>query len=140
MSAEKRESVQVAPDVGYEKRVVEVKHRFQDVLVSRISQLIWLVVTVGDVLLLTRMALRLIAADPASGFVNFIYSSTNVLTAPFLGITAAPQIGDGGIFDVAALVAILVYSFVAWVVVRLLAIVLSSSSGSRSVSKVEYLD
>jgi uncharacterized protein YggT (Ycf19 family) len=118
------------------QRVVEYTPTTRSIVVSRISQLLWLVAAIIISLIAVRFALKLIAANPANGFVSFIMSVTDVLVAPFNGITTAPTAGTAQI-DVAALIAVVVYLLVTWVIVTLFRIIFADTNGVRHVSTVE---
>jgi hypothetical protein len=83
---------------------------------------IYFVLGVIEVLLLFRLLLKLLGANPASGFVNFVYNISGILSAPFRAIfSSATNNGDvtKGIFEPATLVAMIVYCVVAWGIVNL---------------------
>jgi YggT family protein len=83
-----------------------------------IHRLLYFVLDVICGLLIIRFILRLAGANPGTGFVNFIYALTNPLVAPFRGIF--PGISTGpGVVDWAALMAIIVYVLVIWLLLRL---------------------
>ena len=92
----------------------------------RVSQLVWLVFGVGIALIAIRFVLLLLGANPDAGFTNFIYTVTNPLVRPFEGIFGAPDL-ETGVLDPASLVAIVVYSLLAWVVAKLVDILVGES-------------
>jgi uncharacterized protein YggT (Ycf19 family) len=101
----------------------------------RVSQLVALIFGVGIALIAIRFFLLLLGANPDAGFTNFVYSVTNPLVAPFEGIFGAPNL-ETGVFDPASLVAIVVYSLVAWVVAKLIDIAMGETrTGVRSRSR-----
>lgn len=138
MANEVHEDVHVVRDVGYERRqrVVESAPSTQQVLVSRISKFIWLVAGVVALLIAFRFILKLIAANPASGFASFIYGITDVLVAPFMGLTATPAAGSA-VVDIAAVFALVVYILVAWIIVRLFRILFTEPNSRRRVTTYE---
>lgn len=79
---------------------------------------IWYVVGIVDLLLLLRIVFYLFGARSV-GFASFLYNITNPLVAPFRGIFTNPS-ADGSFFDVASLVAIVVYVLIGWLVSRLI--------------------
>jgi hypothetical protein len=99
------------------------EHRVQDVAAERrftlgkVEQLVWLVVGIIDGLIGVRVLLKLIAANPDSPFVGFIYSASGLFLWPFAGATASPASG-GMVLEIPALIALLVYALLGWVVVR----------------------
>lgn len=91
---------------------------------STAANAVWYVLGVVEVLLALRFILKLLGANPASGFVNFIYSVTGLLTAPFDNIfgVASPNAGDvvRSVLEPSILVAAAVYALIAWGIVKLL--------------------
>ena len=83
------------------------------------QRVIWFVVGVINVLLAIRFTLLLLGANRTAGFVDFIYSITSVFVAPFVGIFGEPTYGRF-MFDWSSLLAIVVYSLIAWGIVRLI--------------------
>lgn len=63
--------------------------------------------------------MKLIAANPNSEFAQFIYAITEPFMLPFRGLTATPAAG-GIVIEIPALIAIIVYALLAWVVVKLI--------------------
>ena len=61
-----------------------------------------------------RFVLKLIAANPDSGFTVFIYGITGVFIAPFNAIMGTPTFG-GSSFEVTTLIAMAVYALLFWV-------------------------
>lgn len=144
MASERREEVRVVRGDGVEKqqRVVERTPSVQNVLVRRLSQLIWLITGIIVLFIGFRFILLLMAANPANAFANFIYSVSDVLVGPFLGLINSIAIEPGGVIEIASLIAIVVYFVVAAIIVQLLRIVLSGTGGTRQVRTVrrERLD
>lgn len=78
-----------------------------------------------DVLLAFRLVFKLTGASPGSGFVNFIYSLTQIFIAPFAGIfhqATTTGIETTAVLEPATLVAIVVYAILAWGIIQLIAI------------------
>lgn len=86
-------------------------------------QLVWFVVGFINVILILRVVFLLFNAQ-TSGFTGFLYNVTSPFVMPFLGIFPAPTTGVT-YFDTAALVAIIIYSLVAWGAVTLIRIISS---------------
>ena len=80
--------------------------------VARISQVIDYIFYVIYALLAIRLLLALLAARPSAGFVQFIYSVTNPLYAPFKGIVASPSVEGGYTLALPIVIAIVVYALV----------------------------
>lgn len=65
-----------------------------------------------EILLLFRLVFKLSAADPANGFVNFIYNVTNFFVAPYASF----------IFEPGTLIAMAVYALLAWGIAKIITI------------------
>ncbi len=85
----------------------------------RSSQIVWYILGLVEVLLMFRFVLKVLAANPLSGFTNMIYSLTAPLVAPFVGIIRLTS-AEGSLFEWTTIIAALVYLCVAWGLVYLL--------------------
>lgn len=117
--------VRVARDRGAEQQLTAFK----------LGQLLWTIAGIIIVLILLRAVLELIGANAANGFVHLVYSVTGPLVRPFRGIVSNPQSGRM-VLDVAALIAVIVYAFVTWAIVRLLEVAFFNTR-SRTVVDAE---
>lgn len=87
------------------------------------TNIVWFVVGIVEVLLGLRFALKLLGANPSSGFADFIYSFTNILTAPFdslFGVATAQSGSVQSVFEPSILVAAVVYALIGWGIVKLM--------------------
>ncbi|MDX1992420.1 MAG: hypothetical protein SF029_08525 [bacterium] len=139
MASERQERVRVERGDGFERRqrVVEVTPSARTVFVSRVSRFLWLLATVVTVLIGIRFVLKLIAANPTNTFADLIYSITDVLVAPFVGLINTPAAANGAVFDVPALFAIVIYLLATWALVQLFRILFASTNSTRRVTTVE---
>ena len=86
---------------------------------------VWYVLGFIEILIGFRFILKLLGANPASGFVDFIYSITGLLTAPFdsiFGVAKAEAGSVDSVFEPSILVAAAVYAVIAWGIVKLITI------------------
>lgn len=125
--------VERQPVVQTQHQVVEDPSASGRVLVARISGIIWLLFGILDGLILLRIGLKLIGADPTTGFASFIYGFTDVFLAPFSGLVASPVIGNG-VLEIYSFIALVVYTLLAWVIVRLFRLVFTPARTSQSVT------
>ena len=139
MTTEQREEIRVVRDDNFERkqRVVERQPSTQSVVVSRLSQFIYLILAIVLALLAFRFVLFLLAANPANSFAGIIYGITDVLVAPFVGIVSTPTFEGGSAVDVASLFAMVVYSLVGWGTVQLIRILFSDAGGVRRVKTIQ---
>ena len=88
----------------------------------RAAAVVGFIVGVVDILIAARFLLKLLGAAAQSAFVNFVYTVSGPLVAPFQGI-----FGNGGSkansFETADLVAIVVYAVIGWGLVMLIRII-----------------
>jgi hypothetical protein len=94
--------------------------------VAKIQQAIYMLFGILEGLLGIRFVLGLLGANPGAGFAQFIYGVTAPFLAPFVGLFGQPTF-EGVIFEWNALVAILVYALLAWVIVKLVVLGLGDS-------------
>ncbi|OGZ72970.1 MAG: hypothetical protein A2908_00120 [Candidatus Staskawiczbacteria bacterium RIFCSPLOWO2_01_FULL_38_12b] len=81
-------------------------------------QIVWYLLGVVEFLLAFRFVLKLLGANPNAGFSSFIYGVTYPIAAPFLSVFNIIQI-EGNILEWTTLLAMLVYFFIAWAIVKL---------------------
>lgn len=98
----------------------------------RIAQVVYIVFGIVIALIIIRVILMALAANPGAGFTSFIYGITGPLVAPFQGIFATPRSSGGSVFEFSSVIAIIVYALVAWAVVRLIEIM-----GPRRTTTIE---
>ena len=100
---------QVTRDVASERR----QQLFQ------VDWIVWTVLGVLEILLGLRFFLKLIAANPASGFAVFMYGITRVFVAPFTSLIGTPSFG-GSTLEVTTLIAMAIYALVFWLILRVI--------------------
>jgi uncharacterized protein YggT (Ycf19 family) len=88
---------------------------------NRGVMIVWLVLGIVEALLIIRVALKALGANPAAGFSQLVYSVSAPLVLPFQGIFPTP-VTSRSVLELSALVAIAVYALIAWGIVRLIAI------------------
>lgn len=92
---------------------------------AKVTQVIWLVTSILEVLIGVRVLLKLLGANPQAPFAQFIYSITAVFLAPFNALFTSPAAG-ASVLEISSLVAMLVYALIAWGVVRVMWVTLES--------------
>lgn len=91
--------------------------------VRKIDQTVWLIAAVIEVLIGLRVFLKLIAANPQSGFANFIYNITAPFLAPFAGLTATPS-ANGSVLEISSIIAMVVYALLFWLIIYVIHLIL----------------
>lgn len=88
-------------------------------VIFRTYQIIWYILGVIEVLLAFRIALKVLGANPFSGFTNLVYKLSNPLALPFSGILGVTVIGSS-VFEWSTFIAVAVYFLVAYGLVELM--------------------
>lgn len=107
------------PQVKQQTREVETKASGK----TTAANIVWYIVGFIGVLLAFRFVLKLLGANPNSGFVDFIYAVSGVFTAPFDNIFGVATTTNGtvsSVFEPSILVAGVVYLLIGWGIVKLL--------------------
>lgn len=86
--------------------------------IFRTYQIIWYVVGVIETLLIFRILLKALGANPRSGFTQLVYALSDPLALPFRGIFPTPVV-SGSVFEWSTIIAGLVYLVVAYGLVQL---------------------
>lgn len=92
--------------------------------IFRTYQVIWYILGVIEVLLIFRLLLKILGANPVSGFVNFIYGLSDPFALPFSGIlrtTVSPSYGS--VLEWSTIIAMIVYLVIAFGLVQLLQLI-----------------
>jgi hypothetical protein len=88
-----------------------------------VEYLIYFVFGLLEILLGFRLVLKLMGANTASGFVRFIYGSTNIFIYPFEGIFrrgVSQGLETVSVLEPSTIVALVVYAVLSWGIVVLL--------------------
>jgi len=100
-STSESQTVQKEPEQG--KRVFTFKA----------TQLVWLFFGILETLILLRILLKLLGANPANPIAVFIYGFTGIFVSPFMGLTGTPAL-EGKVLEISSLIAVVVYALIAW--------------------------
>ena len=92
-------SEQITRDVAAERRLG----------FSQATRIVWTILIMLEIMLGLRLLLKLIAANPDSGFTVFMYGVTAPFIAPFIGLVGTPTSG-GTIFEATTLIAMAIYA------------------------------
>jgi Ca2+/Na+ antiporter len=81
-----------------------------------LSRVVMFVFGVIEALILVRFVLLMLGANIQAGFVQWIYQTSGYFMIPFTAMFGTQSV-DGAIIEWSALVAILVYAIIAWLIV-----------------------
>lgn len=87
-------------------------------LADKVVEAIYLLFGVVNALIVLRVVLRALGANPANPFADFVYGTSAPFLTPFVGPFPPTQLGTG-ILEWHAIVAVIVYSLVAWLLAKL---------------------
>jgi hypothetical protein len=87
--------------------------------VFRETRVVWYIFGAIEALLILRFLLRALAANPEAAFTQFVYAASQLFVAPFVFVFGTPSIG-GSALELSTLLAMVVYWFLAWGIVKLL--------------------
>jgi hypothetical protein len=99
------------------KSIQQEPEREQRIFTFKATQLIWLFLGILEALILLRIGLKLIGANPASPIVALIYGVTYLFLFPFEGMVVTPSAGSM-VLELSSLFAMLIYALIAWAVER----------------------
>jgi hypothetical protein len=82
------------------------------------TQIVWYILGILEALLAFRFVLKLLGANSAAGFTDFIYTVTHPFAAPFLNVFSQTKV-QGSVFEWTTLLAMIVYWLIAMALIRL---------------------
>jgi hypothetical protein len=92
---------------------------------GRIVNITYFLFGILELVLVLRVILHIVGANPDNSFANFIYG----LSSPFVGLFASlmqnPALGTTGVLEITTIIAMVVWAIVAWIVARLIWLVMS---------------
>lgn len=107
-----------SPSIGSAGRWHQVHTEVRTPVETVISRVIWYAFGVIEAFVGARFLLLLFGANAEAGFVDFVYRVSDVWMAPFLAVFDTQRVA-GSVFEWSALVALVVYAFIAWGLVAL---------------------
>lgn len=102
-----------------EERIIHDVATEQRLALVRVTQFIWLIAGALEALIGIRILLKLIAANPNSGFARLIYGITDLFLLPFFGLTITPS-ANGVVLEIPSIIAMLVYALFFWALVKVI--------------------
>lgn len=89
-------------------------------LFKLLQDLITFIMALVEMLLVFRFVLKLLAANPQAGFVDWVYETTLPLLRPFLFAFPTPSVRGGFTLEFTTLFAIFTYAFAGYLIQELL--------------------
>ena len=121
MSVDRKKKVVVRQegDHVHEEHIVEDKNLEERQSVSKVVQFTWFLFGLLEALIGFRIFLKIIGANPGNWFTSLVYQLSDIFLWPFQTITTNPQF-QGFVFEISSLIALFVYAFIGWAVVRVI--------------------
>ncbi len=88
-----------------------------------LRDLLGFIIAIVELLLIFRFVLKLLAANPQAGFVNWIYEMSQPLLQPFLFAFPTPSVRGGFTLEFTTLFAIFAYAFIGFILQELMEII-----------------
>ena len=132
------QDLEPAPAVATDRIETRISDPYRDrrALSIKLTQAIYLIFAVIEVLLLSRFALKALGANAETGFAQLIYAVTGPLVAPFLGLFGTPTPTGGAALEPYTLLAFVVYAAVGWLLARVVWL-LFGETRSSSVARTD---
>jgi hypothetical protein len=102
--------------------------RERRIFTFKATQLVWLLFGILEALILLRIGLKLIGANPDSQIVNLIYGITALFLFPFKDLIGSPTSGNM-VLELSSMFAMLIYGLIAWVIERIVWLIFYRPSG-----------
>lgn len=93
--------------------------------VARVVRVIGFIFGILELLLVLRIGLRLLEANPANAFANLIYGLTQPLVFVFATLFANPSVGPGNVLELTTIIAMVAWAILGWALTRLVWLALS---------------
>ncbi len=93
-----------------------------------VARVVNAIIGIIEFALAVRIVLELFGASASSSFVAWVYSITAAMIGPFVGAFPGLAMGPASIIDVVAILAMIGYAILGWLVVRLLMFIFSTMS------------
>ncbi len=106
--------------------------REQRVATFKVTQVIWLLLGLLEVVIALRVIFKLIAVNGANPFAALLYNVTNLFVAPFASLVSAPASG-GMVLEISSIIAMIVYLLIAWGLERIVYVLFYRPRGPVSV-------
>ena len=132
---DRREETVVTQQPGYATtervtRDVAAENRMR---LFQVNRIIWSLLGLLEILLVFHFVMKLIGANPASGFGAFLYGITGPFLVPFTGLLPTPTLANSSI-EATTIVAMAVYALFFWGVVYVIRIAMDRPN-ARTVSR-----
>ena len=113
--------------------------REQRVATFKVTQLIWLLLGLLEIMLAMRVVFKLIAVNADNLFASLLYFVSGIFVAPFASLTSAPALGSM-VLEISTIIAMFVYMLIAWGLERIVYVLFYRPRGPVSVRQTIVSD
>ena len=92
-----------------------------------VVQLVNVIIGIIEAAFAIRIVLELFGANPTAPFIAWVYGATGSMLGPFAGAFPNISLGGGMVLDVVALLGMIVYAVLGWVLLQLLSFIFSTA-------------
>ena len=112
-------------DMNLDEKRRSISAAKQNSVVARIVNIVLFLFGALELLLVVRLVLQLFGVNAGNGFAVFIYTLSAPFVALFSSLLQNPVLSGTSVLEITTIVAILVWGIVAWLVSRLIWLVMS---------------
>ncbi len=112
-----------ALNLGEKKRGIAAAN--QNSSTARIVNVAYFIFSILELLLVVRIVLHLVGANAQNTFATFIDSLSYPFVAVFASLVQNPSLGGASVLEITTIIALFVYAILAWLVGRLIWLILS---------------
>jgi hypothetical protein len=106
--------------------------REQRLATFKLTQLIWLFISLLMTAIGLRIVFKLIGVNEANQFASLLYRVTDLFVAPFNSLVGAPSAG-GMVLEISSIIAMIVYLMIAWALVSIVSVLFYRPRGPVNV-------
>lgn len=125
------QNVERNQDLNLEQKTRGIAADNQNSAVTRLVHIVYYLFSVVELVLIVRVILHVFGANSDNGFARLI----DVVSSPFVALFATlldnPTLGTTAVLEITTLIAILVWAIVAWLIARLVWLVMSRPDGIK---------
>jgi uncharacterized membrane protein len=138
VAVDRREETVVTQQTGYAatEKVTRDAAAERQMALFQFTRIVWTILGALEILLALRFGLKLIGANPDSGFAVFMYGLSGLFTAPFTGLVPT-WVSGVTVLEVTTLIAMAIYALLFWGVVSLIPI-LTDRARARTVTRTTH--
>lgn len=113
--------------------------RKQRVVTFKVTQLIWLLLSILEALIALRVVFKLIGVNAANPFASLLYNVTEIFVAPFASLIGTPAAGNM-VLEISSILAMFIYLLIGWALERIVYVLFYRPRGAVSVNQTTVVE